>query len=75
MQVFPEIFFLIKKNNSNFHKNYLNKEITLVRKDMDVTDHKRLKHYIQHFSVTVSTSPAIFTEETIQSVSDLNRRK
>ena len=36
MQVFPEIFFLIKKNNSNFHKNYLNKEITLVRKDMDV---------------------------------------
>ena len=44
MQVFPEIFFLIKKNNSNFHKNYLNKEITLVRKDMDVTDHKRLSN-------------------------------
>ena len=40
MQVFPEIFFLIKKNNSNFHKNYLNKEIT----DMDVTDHKRLSN-------------------------------
>ena len=44
MQVFPEIFFLIKKNNSNFHKNYLNKEITLVRKDLNVTDHKRLSN-------------------------------
>jgi hypothetical protein len=30
------IIFLTKKDNSNFHKNYLNKEITWVRKDMEV---------------------------------------
>jgi hypothetical protein len=57
--------------------NYLNKEISRVRKDMDVTDHKRLSN------ITFSISQShylhlyiyIFTEETIQSVSDFNHRK
>ena len=40
----PWDIFLTKKDNSNFHKNYLNKEITLVRKYMDVTDHMRLSN-------------------------------
>jgi hypothetical protein len=73
----PEKFCLTKKDDSNFHKNYLNKEVTLVRKDMDVTDHKRLSNIT--FSISQSQYLHlyiyIFTEETIQSVSDFNHRK
>ena len=69
--------FLTKKDNSNFHKNYLNKEISRVRKDMDVTDYKKLSNTI--FSISQSQYLHlyiyIFTEETIQSVSDFNHRK
>ena len=41
-------------NYKFFHinKNCLNKEITLVRKDMDVTDHKRLSNTT--FNITQS---------------------
>ena len=70
----PRDIFLTKKDNSNFHKNYLNKEITLVRKDMNVTDHKRLSAFLSH-SVYIYSYIYIFTEEAIQSVSDFNHRK
>jgi hypothetical protein len=69
--------FLTKKDNSNFHKNYLNKEISRVRKDMDVTDYKKLSNTISSISQSqyLHLYIYIFTEETIQSVSDINHRK